>query len=74
MGATAITFGAFQSNLPSGAARNGDLIALSPDFFSLVGHKDYAPLALLLAALIVFMHRENIRRLLAGKEPRIGAK
>jgi glycerol-3-phosphate acyltransferase PlsY len=27
-----------------------------------------------LAALIVFMHRENIRRLLAGREPRIGAK
>lgn len=49
-------------------------IALSPVYFSLVGHKDYAPLALLLAALIVFMHRENIRRLLAGKEPRIGAK
>ena len=49
-------------------------IALSPVFFSLVGHKDYAPLALLLAALIFFMHRENIRRLLAGKEPRIGAK
>ncbi len=49
-------------------------IALSPVFFSLVGHKDYAPLALLLAALIFFMHRENIRRLFAGKEPRIGAK
>jgi glycerol-3-phosphate acyltransferase PlsY len=49
-------------------------IALSPVYFSLVGHRDYAPLALLLAALIVFMHRENIRRLLAGKEPRIGAK
>ncbi|MBS0282467.1 MAG: glycerol-3-phosphate 1-O-acyltransferase PlsY [Proteobacteria bacterium] len=49
-------------------------IALSPVFFSLIGHKDYAPLALLLAVLIFFMHRENIRRLLAGKEPRIGAK
>jgi glycerol-3-phosphate acyltransferase PlsY len=49
-------------------------IALSPVFFSLVGRKDYAPLALLLAALIFFMHRENIRRLLAGKEPRIGSK
>jgi glycerol-3-phosphate acyltransferase PlsY len=28
----------------------------------------------MLAALILFMHRENIHRLLAGQEPRIGAK
>ena len=49
-------------------------IALSPVYFSLVGHKEYAPLALVLAALIFFMHRENIRRLLSGTEPRIGSK
>ncbi len=49
-------------------------IALSPLYFFLFGRADYAPLALLLAALIFFMHRENIRRLLNGQEPRIGSK
>ena len=50
-------------------------IALSPVYFfcSAAAH-DYAPLALLLAVLIFFMHRENIRRLLRGEEPRIGAE
>ena len=48
-------------------------IALSPVYFYLFGHRDYAPLAALLAILIFFMHRENIRRLLKGEEPRIGA-
>jgi glycerol-3-phosphate acyltransferase PlsY len=49
-------------------------IALSPVFFLLLGHGEYAPLALALAALIFFMHRENIRRLLRGEEPRIGSR
>jgi glycerol-3-phosphate acyltransferase PlsY len=49
-------------------------IALSPVYFFAFGRRDYGTLAVLLAALIVFMHRENIRRLLAGKEPRIGGK
>ncbi|MEP6831100.1 MAG: glycerol-3-phosphate 1-O-acyltransferase PlsY [Rhizomicrobium sp.] len=49
-------------------------IALSPVYFYLSGHHAYAPLAVLLAALIFFMHRENIRRLLRGDEPRIGSK
>jgi len=49
-------------------------IALSPVYFYLSGHHEYAPLAALLAALIFFMHRENIRRLLRGEEPRIGSK
>jgi len=49
-------------------------IALSPLYFYVFGHPAYAPLAALLAVLIFFMHRENIRRLLQGEEPRIGSK
>ena len=49
-------------------------IALSPVYFYLWGHSVYAPLAVLLAILIFFMHRENIRRLITGEEPRIGSK
>ena len=49
-------------------------IALSPLYFFLFGARGDAPLALVLAALIFFMHRDNIRRLLRGEEPRIGAK
>jgi glycerol-3-phosphate acyltransferase PlsY len=49
-------------------------IALSPVYFLFLGHGEYAPLTVALAALIFFMHRENIRRLLRGEEPRIGSK
>ncbi len=49
-------------------------IALSPVYFFAFGQRDYAPLAAVLAAMIIFMHRENISRLLRGEEPRIGAK
>jgi glycerol-3-phosphate acyltransferase PlsY len=49
-------------------------IALSPVYFFLFGARDYAPLAVVLAALIVFMHRENIARLIRGEEPRIGSR
>jgi glycerol-3-phosphate acyltransferase PlsY len=49
-------------------------IALSPVYFFAFGQRDYAPLAVVLAAMVIFMHRENILRLLKGQEPRIGAK
>jgi glycerol-3-phosphate acyltransferase PlsY len=49
-------------------------IALSSAYFLLFHHESYAVVALLLSALITYMHRDNIRRLLSGTEPRIGAK
>jgi glycerol-3-phosphate acyltransferase PlsY len=47
-------------------------IALSPAYFYVLSRHEYAPVAALLAVLIFYTHRENIRRLLAGAEPRIG--
>src|SRR3954462_6198314 len=49
-------------------------IALSSAYFELLHQELYALLALILSVLVIFMHRENIRRLLKGQEPRIGAK
>jgi glycerol-3-phosphate acyltransferase PlsY len=49
-------------------------IALSSAYFLLLHHENYAALALPLSLLITYMHRDNIRRLLNGQEPRIGAK
>jgi glycerol-3-phosphate acyltransferase PlsY len=49
-------------------------IGLSPAYFFAFGLRDDVKLALVLAVLIFFMHRENIRRLFRGEEPRIGSK
>ena len=38
------------------------------------GLGEFALVLLLMAAIVLFKHRGNIRRLLAGEEPRIGAK
>jgi glycerol-3-phosphate acyltransferase PlsY len=51
------------------------LIAIAPSsaYFLLLHQELYALVALILSVLIYYMHRENIRRLLTGTEPRIGA-
>ena len=48
--------------------------ALAPIYMMFLGTPLYAMLALLLAILIFATHHENIRRIIAGHEPRIGAK
>lgn len=48
--------------------------ALVPLYMALFGHFLEAMLELILALLIFAMHRENIRRIRSGREPRIGAK
>lgn len=46
---------------------------LSPLLAVLLGHGEAALLCLVLAALMAWRHEANIRRLIAGREPRIGA-
>lgn len=48
--------------------------ALAPLYMLMLFEPANAGLAVILAVVIFLMHRENIRRLLAGTEPRIGAK
>jgi acyl phosphate:glycerol-3-phosphate acyltransferase len=49
-------------------------IALSPAYHLLFAHFDYAAMALPLSLLVIALHHQNIRRLIRGEEPRIGAK
>jgi glycerol-3-phosphate acyltransferase PlsY len=46
---------------------------LAPLYMALVGNPQYAMLELVLALSILAMHRENIQRILSGREPKIGA-
>ena len=48
--------------------------ALTPIYMILYGAPLQAILALILAIFIFMFHRENIRRLVSGTEPRIGAR
>jgi glycerol-3-phosphate acyltransferase PlsY len=62
-----------------GLTRTSSLGGLSaavsaPIAAALTGHADLAAVLALLAALVVFQHRANISRLLAGTEPRFGGK
>lgn len=46
----------------------------APVAAALTGHAAYAPVLALLALLVLFLHRENIARLRAGTEPKVGSK
>jgi glycerol-3-phosphate acyltransferase PlsY len=48
--------------------------ALAPLYMALFGQPLAAMLELVLALMILAMHRENIERIISGSEPRIGAK
>lgn len=48
--------------------------ALTPVWIALLGHGDMSILSLLLGTIIFWRHRENIARLRAGTEPKIGQK
>ena len=40
----------------------------------LLGYPEFVPVLVVIAALIVWLHRANIGRLLRGEEPRVGSK
>jgi glycerol-3-phosphate acyltransferase PlsY len=46
----------------------------TPVYFALLSRYDLLPLSIVLVALIYVAHRDNISRLLAGNESRIGAE
>ena len=39
-----------------------------------LGYPAYVPVLAILAVLVLWLHRANIARLLAGTEPKVGAK
>lgn len=41
---------------------------------AVLGYVGYVPVLVVIAALIIWLHRENIRRLMRGEEPRVGKK
>jgi len=41
---------------------------------ALFGYQEFIPVLVVIAALIVWLHQENIARLLRGEEPRVGTK
>lgn len=47
---------------------------LMPVYWLLMGQATYAVLAVMMAGLILYTHRENIQRLLQGTEPKIGKR
>jgi glycerol-3-phosphate acyltransferase PlsY len=49
-------------------------IALPPAVAATGSPRHYILLAILMSALVIFRHQENIKRLMNGEEPRIGGK
>lgn len=47
---------------------------IAPVAAAVLGYTTYVPVLALLALLVVSLHRENIARLRAGTEPRVGSK
>ena len=47
---------------------------IAPIAAAVLGYAPYVPVLALLALLVVSLHRENIGRLRAGTEPRVGSK
>jgi len=47
---------------------------VAPIAAAVLGYLPYLPVLALLALLVVFLHRENIARLRAGTEPKVGSK
>lgn len=41
---------------------------------ALLGYPQFVPVLLVIAAIIIWLHRANIRRLLRGEEPRVGKR
>lgn len=41
---------------------------------ALFGYEPFVPVLAAIALLVVWLHRENIKRLLAGEEPKVGSK
>jgi acyl phosphate:glycerol-3-phosphate acyltransferase len=46
----------------------------TPVALAMTGHIEYAALAAVMTLLLLWTHRANIRRLMKGEEPKIGAK
>lgn len=41
---------------------------------ALFGYERFVPVLAVIALLVIWLHRENIKRLLAGEEPKVGSK
>jgi len=59
--------------MPEGTARSPAVVAAAAAA-PLLGYPQFFPVLAAIAALIIYLHRENIGRLMKGEEPRVGSK